>query len=228
MPVYQLPEDDYVFPDPNDAEEDGLIAIGGDLNPERIAIAYINGIFPWFNPEDPILWWSPNPRTILYPNQFQISKSLNRVLKSGKFIVKFDTNFTSVIEKCSKTIRKEETDTWISDEIISAYTQFHNLGLAHSVETYFEGNLVGGLYGISIGKAFFGESMFSIMPDASKIALLKLCEWLTFKEFHFIDCQMHTQHLISLGAVDISREKYLEILEKALNQKTINGNWGDL
>jgi len=228
MPVYQLPEDDYVFPDPNDAEEDGLIAIGGDLNPERIAIAYINGIFPWFNPEDPILWWSPNPRTILYPNQFQISKSLNRVLKSGKFIVKFDTNFTSVIEKCSKTIRKEETDTWISDEIISAYTQFHNLGLAHSVETYFEGNLVGGLYGISIGKAFFGESMFSIMPDASKIALLKLCEWLTFKEFHFIDCQMHTQHLISLGAVDILREKYLKILEKAVNQKTINGNWGDL
>lgn len=213
------------FPDPNEAEDDGLVAVGGNLSLEFLLSAYSQGIFPWFNKGEPLLWWSPNPRMILFPKDFKCSKSLQQVLKSNKYVVRIDENFGTVIRKCATVERPGQTGTWITKDMISAYTHLHEEGYAHCVETYYENNLVGGLYGVSLGKAFFGESMFYEKTDASKIALFHLNELLLTWNFHFIDVQQSTSHLRSLGAVDIPRKKFLFILEKALVYTTKKGKW---
>ncbi len=224
MPIFQLTQEN-VFPNPELAEEDGLLAIGGDLSPERLLLSYSLGIFPWFNEGDPILWWSLNPRLILYPDQFKCSVSLNRVIKSNKFEVKMDCCFGAVIKNCSQTDRNDQAGTWITNGMIDAYTRLHEMGFAHSVETYFHGKLVGGLYGISIGKVFIGESMFHTMNNASKVAFYHLVNVLKKWNFHFIDAQQPTSHLISLGAQEIERKKYLTLLEEASKFPTYKGKW---
>ncbi len=224
MPVYQLPND-ILFPDPGMAEEDGLLAVGGDLSVERLLVAYSNGIFPWYSEGQPILWWSPNPRMLLFPKDFKRHKNLWRTIESGKFEVKFDSNFIGVISNCSEISRKEQPGTWITSEMKAAYIRLHQLGFAHSVETYLEGKLVGGLYGISLGGVFFGESMFHLVSDASKVALWYLVDRVLDWGFDFVDVQQDTGHLRSLGAMTIERKKFLILLNESLKKETIRGSW---
>jgi leucyl/phenylalanyl-tRNA---protein transferase len=213
------------FPDPELAENDGLVAVGGNLSVEYLLSAYSQGLFPWYNEGEPILWWCPNPRMILYPNKFITSKSLRQKIHSGNYEIRFDTDFASVISNCAIKKRNSQSGTWITTDIINAYTELHRLGYAHSVETYIDGKLVGGLYGIGLGKAFFGESMFYLARDASKLALKSLCEMLVEWDFHFIDVQQSTSHLRSLGAIDIERSKFLKMLKRALEYPTTNDMW---
>ena len=211
MPIYRL-SNDLVFPDPSLSEDDGLLAIDGDLSPERLLLAYSNGIFPWFSDEEPILWWSPDPRFIVYPKDIKISHSMKKTLKKNTYRVSFNTCFRDVISNCSNT--RKETGTWITDEMLEAYCKLHELGFAHSIESWYGDDLVGGLYGVSIGKCFFGESMFSTMDNASKVAFITLSKVLEEKEFSLIDCQVHTNHLESLGGIYTSREDFLALIEK--------------
>jgi len=224
MPVFQL-NDDIAFPDPRDASEDGLLAIDGDLSPERIILAYSLGIFPWYNEGSDILWWSPNPRLLLKPQEFKLSKSLKRKIGQKTISVFFDKDFKQVIQHCAKTSRKGEVGTWITKDMQEAYIKLHELGWAHSVEVYEDQQMIGGLYGVSLGKAFFGESMFFKKNDASKVALYYLCQELTKWGFHFIDAQVETNHLISLGAEKIDRDDFLNKLEKAQQTPTCKGKW---
>ncbi|MBZ9635737.1 leucyl/phenylalanyl-tRNA--protein transferase [Clostridium sp. FP1] len=214
MPIYRL-SNDLAFPDPSFAEEDGLLALEGDLSPERLLLAYSNGIFPWFSEEEPILWWSPDPRFVLYPKDIRISHSMKKILKNNTYRVSFDTCFRDVISNCSNM--RKETGTWITNEMIEAYCKLHELGFAHSVEAFYEDKLVGGLYGVCIGKCFFGESMFSTMDNASKSAFITLSKVLEEKGFIVIDCQVHTNHLESLGAVYISREDFLQVVQRGIS-----------
>lgn len=224
MPVYQLHPEFIAFPNAEEAEEDGLLAIGGDLSEQRLIEAYASGIFPWYS-QEPILWWSPDPRFVMKPQDFRLSKSLKRTYKTGRFEVKLDTNFREVIKNCSKIKRTHEDGTWINKDIVEAYTKLWDLGLAHSAETYYEGELVGGLYGVSLGRCFFGESMFHKMSDASKLAFWKLCEFLEAHDFDIIDSQIHTAHLESLGAYFIPRKEYLKIVENSIQKPTMQGKW---
>jgi leucyl/phenylalanyl-tRNA--protein transferase len=224
MPVYIL-DDDIGFPHPSLADKDGLLAIGGDLSPERLLTAYANGIFPWFNDDSDILWWSSDPRMILLPANFKRSKSLAQSIRNGGFEVRFDEAFERVIHYCASAGVREEEGTWITGDMIDAYMRLHRLGFAHSVETYKDGHLVGGLYGVSLGKAFFGESMFHLARDASKVALSALVDRLTHWEFHLIDAQQRTEHLKSLGAHAIPRKDFLAMLETAISFPTIRGKW---
>jgi len=211
MPIFQLTEE-LVFPDPKLANAEGLLAIGGDLSIERLLLAYQNGIFPWFEDDEQILWWSPDPRLILKLEDFKISKSLLRIIKSQKFTVKFNTRFKDVIESCSKIKRKDELGTWITEGMKSAYIKLHEEGFAHSVEIYLDDTLVGGLYGIAIGKVFCGESMFHTASNASKLALYYLVKLLRENNFSFIDAQTPTDHLKSMGAKEIKRSEFLDLL----------------
>lgn len=224
MPVFQL-EKDPVFPHPDLAEKSGLLAIGGDLSPERLIQAYANGIFPWYSKGDPILWWSPDPRMVLYPDRFKASKSLRKTIRTGVFSVSFDADFNSVIHACARIPRKGQPGTWIVPEMIDAYIRLHELGYAHSVEVYLEGKLAGGLYGISLGRVFFGESMFFTERDASKVALYHLVERLKSLDFQLIDAQVETDHLRSVGAINIPRKEFLIQLQEAVSYKTLKGNW---
>ncbi|MBS1532075.1 MAG: leucyl/phenylalanyl-tRNA--protein transferase [Bacteroidetes bacterium] len=201
-----------LFPDPALAEEDGLLAIGGDLSVGRLLLAYRNGIFPWYNEDTPILWYSPHERFVLFPGELKISKSMGQVLRSGKFRVTCNTCFEDVIEACSAAERKGQDGTWIIKEMKEAYIRLHREGHAHSVEVWEAGKLVGGLYGVEIGKIFCGESMFSKVSNASKAALIDLCQSGKYK---LIDCQVHTEHLESMGARMITREEYMRILQNA-------------
>jgi leucyl/phenylalanyl-tRNA--protein transferase len=224
MPVFMLGED-LVFPHPSNADRDGLLAIGGDLSPDRLLLAYSNGIFPWFDEGSPILWWSPDPRMVLFPGEFKRSKSLLQTIRRGHLEVRFDEDFRSVIMACSIAGNRQEEGTWITGDMITAYMELHELGYAHSVETYLHGKLVGGLYGVSLGRAFFGESMFFIERDASKIALAGLVDRMLDWGFHFIDAQQRTEHLRSLGARPLPRKKFLELLQIAVIEPTIPGKW---
>jgi len=215
----------YVFPNPRHASDEGLLAYGGDLSSSRLLTAYRNGIFPWYNEDDPILWWSPNPRLLLYPDHFIVKKSFRRVLRSGKFTVTFDKCFSDVISYCSKVPREGQESSWIISDIEEAYTRLHEEGFAHSVEVYLEGKLVGGLYGLAMGKAFFGESMFSLVPDASKVAFKALSDVLGMRGYDFIDCQMKTDHMIGLGAQVVKRDIYLNELQIALQKSSDLGDW---
>lgn len=224
MSIFQLGKH-LVFPDPKLAEPEGLLAFGGDLDPERILLAYKMGIFPWYSDNQPILWWSPDPRMVLFPNQFHISKSLKRKLRSKKITVEFDQFFPEIIQYCANTPRNGEQGTWITNEMIDAYNQLHLLGFAHCVAVLSENILVGGLYGISIGRGFFGESMFSLEPDASKIGFAFLANILDKWGFDVIDCQLPTDHLKSLGAVEMDREKFLNLLSLVISKPTFRGSW---
>jgi len=224
MAVYQL-SNEIRFPDPELANEDGLLAVDGDLQPERILLAYSLGIFPWYSNDSRILWWSPNPRIILKPSQMKRSKSLLRTIRNGTYTCTIDTNFEAVIKACAHIKRKDQDDTWLTDEMIAAYTVLHKRGYAHSVETYAHGKLVGGLYGLSLGKAFFGESMFFTKSDASKVALSYLCDVADAWGFYFIDAQVETEHLLRLGAEKIKRTEFLALLHRAMQSPTCQGKW---
>lgn len=186
----------------------GLLAVGGDLSPSRLLAAYRQGIFPWYSPGEPLLWWSPDPRMVLFPDELKISRSLAKTLRNQPYSVRLDHCFSRVMAECSAP-RHGHTGTWISLEMQQAYTKLHELGHAHSVETWVEGELVGGLYGVALGRVFYGESMFSRQPDASKIALAHLCHYLRQQDYVVIDCQMKTEHLASLGAREISRHDFV-------------------
>ncbi len=213
MPVYRLIEE-LVFPPPRLAEVDGLVALGGDLSVPRLLLAYSCGIFPWFNEDDPILWWSPDPRCILDPGGLTVHRSLAKEVRRGAFEVTFNKDFGSVIDACAGVRRELGEGTWISPEMREAYWRLHTLGYAHSVECWREGRLVGGLYGVCLGRCFFGESMFHREANASKMALTALCRRLQELDFELIDCQLTNPHLLRLGAREIPREEFLERLRR--------------
>lgn len=194
-------------------EPNGLLCAGGDLSPVRLLNAYRHGIFPWYSPGEPILWWSPNPRTVFYPESFKISRSLAKTLRNGNFDIRLDTAFPQVMQGCAAP-RPGQNGTWIDEAMQRAYMELHTLGHAHSVETWRNGELVGGLYGVTLGRVFYGESMFSKKADASKIALAHLCRFLKTRGYAMIDCQMKTAHLASLGAVEIPRQQYIRHLNQ--------------
>ena len=213
-----------IFP-PVEGAEDGIVAIGGDLSSERLLLAYHCGIFPWYSKEEPIIWHSPAERFILMLDNLHISKSMKRVLNSNRFSITFDADFSFVIKQCAAVERKNQDGTWITNEMIDAYLELHNLGYAHSVEVWKDEKIVGGLYGVSLGKVFFAESMFHTESNTSKIALIKLVALLKQKDFHFLDAQVHTTHVESLGAKNIARKKFMELLQQGLKDKTWKGNW---
>lgn len=202
------------FPDPATAETDpdGLLAVGGDLSPQRLVNAYRQGIFPWYSPGQPILWWSPDPRMVLFPDELHVSRSLRKVLRQGRFEVTFDRAFEAVIQCCAAP-RGPGEGTWLTPEMIRAYIRLHEQGIAHSVESWLEGELVGGLYGIQLGSLFFGESMFSRASNASKVAFVQLVQSLQALGCPLVDCQVHTPHLESLGATMIPRARFLELVQ---------------
>ncbi len=206
-------------------EPNGLLAAGGDLSPQRLLAAYRRGIFPWYSPGDPILWWSPDPRMVLIPGELKISRSLGRTLRNAKYEVRLDSAFDAVIRACASTPRPGQQGTWIVDDIQEAYGELFRLGYAHSVETWIDGHLAGGLYGVALGAAFFGESMFSRASNASKIALAHLCLHLRRLEFGIIDCQMETPHLTTLGARPISRCDFTAALANLVSTDLIPGRW---
>jgi leucyl/phenylalanyl-tRNA--protein transferase len=216
---------EYQFPDPRTADSDGLLAAGGDLSVESLVTAYSQGIFPWFDQDAPILWWSPDPRLVLFPEKLILSASLKQRIRSGLYKVTIDTDFESVIRLCASVYRERQDGTWITEDMIKAYISLHHAGIAHSFETWYKDELVGGLYGVSLGKAFFGESMFYRMRDASKVALCCLVDWAITHEFLFIDAQQSTSHLKSLGAEEIARESFLGLLKEAMKFPTIKGKW---
>ena len=202
----------------------GLLAAGGDLSPERLIEAYRSGIFPWFNANETILWWSPDPRMVLFPSELRISRSLNKILRNSNYEVRVDSAFSQVIQACAEP-RKGQSGTWIHSDMVSAYTVLHEMGLAHSVETWVGGELVGGLYGIAQGKMFFGESMFSRTHDASKIAFVHLVKQLERWNFKMIDCQMKTAHLASFGAREIPRKEFSQKLKELVNYSNQIEKW---
>ncbi len=224
MPV-EIPKRSKIFPDLDEADESGLLAVGGDLSIERLKLAYSKGIFPWYEDGMPILWWSPDPRMVLFPHKMIVSHSLRQSIKKQQFTVTIDKAFEKVINNCSKTLRKGESGTWITREMKNAYIRLHKAGYAHSAESWLEGELVGGLYGVSLGKAFFGESMFHHVTNASKVALYHLVEKLSAWNFMIIDAQVYTNHLESLGGEMIPRSHYIHFLESALLIEDVVGSW---
>lgn len=219
-----------LFPDVELAlhEPDGLLAVGGDLSIERLTTAYQHGIFPWYSKGQPILWWSPNPRMVMRPNEIKISRSLSKTIRKQKFSITIDTNFESVIRSCSKPRLEKgqvQTETWIVEEMIEAYIRLHKAGYAHSIECWLDNELVGGLYGIANGKVFFGESMFSSVSDASKVAFTYLCRQLEKWQFKLIDCQVYTSHLESLGAYLIPRNEFTSLLQKYTSVSPKHETW---
>lgn len=224
MPIYRL-SDKLIFPSPDLAEDEGLLAVGGDLSKKRLLLAYSMGIFPWYSEGYPILWWSPDPRLILKPEELKISRSLRQVIKKNIYSVTFDTAFNEVIQSCADVRRDKDTGTWITGEMIEAYIRLHDSGYAHSAECWSEGELVGGLYGVALGDVFFGESMFSRKSNASKVAFVKLVQQLIKWRFKLIDCQVTTRHLVSLGAREVPRSEFMVILKHALERPTRQGKW---
>jgi leucyl/phenylalanyl-tRNA--protein transferase len=217
---------DLRFPSVDLASPDGLLAVGGDLRPERLLEAYRHGIFPWYDDNQPILWWSPDPRTVLFPHKLHISRSLKRSLRPGLFSVTLDRCFRDVMQQCAgPRAQYPEGGTWITAEMLEAYTRLHELGYAHSVESWQEGELVGGLYGVAIGGAFFAESMFTRVPDASKVALVSLVRQLHAWEFRIIDCQQASPHVMRFGAEEIPRLEFLDHLAAALTLPDRRGRW---
>lgn len=224
MPVFVLSEE-LVFPPPCLATPEGLLAAGGDLSPERLLLAYRMGIFPWYAEDEPILWWSPDPRLVIYPQEFHLSRSLQKVIRRGDFTVTTDRAFEEVIRACAGVRTAGGEGTWIVPDMIDAYCGLHRRGLAHSVEAWQGQRLAGGLYGVSLGSAFFGESMFTRVKNASKVALATLAAWLQANGFDLIDCQVTTGHLQRLGAREIPREHYLQELSRCLQNSTRIGKW---
>lgn len=213
------------FPDVEDADEDGVLAVGGDLSPERLAQAYGRGIFPWYSEGLPILWHCPNPRFALIPGELHVPKSLEKVLRRGTYDVRLDTQFEGVIDGCAKTKRPGQRGTWITRDMRRAYVRLHELGIAHSAEAYLDGALVGGLYGVSLGEVFFGESMFSTADDASKVAFVTLVRWLSRWGVSLIDCQQETAHLARFGAAHWPRGEFVRAVGQLTQKQTWRGRW---
>lgn len=217
---------DIWFPDVEESTEEGIVAVGGDLSVERLILAYSRGIFPWYSSDrSPILWWSPDPRFVLFPENLIVSKSMRPYFNQNKFKVTWDQNFEDVIKNCQKIDREDQPGTWITSKMLAAYIQLHKKGYAHSVEVWLENELVGGLYGISLGKVFFGESMFSKVSNASKFGFISLVNQLKQKGFLLIDCQQETKHLESLGANAIKRKDFIDILNDNNIEETYIGSW---
>jgi len=226
MPIYWLDKDEIAFPHHDYADEYGILAAGGDLSKDRLLFAYQHGIFPWFNPGDPILWWSPDPRFVLFPKELKVAKSMRTYFNNGKFAYSFDKAFDRVMDNCKVSDRKGQTGgSWITPEMKAAYFNLHKEGIAHSVEVWEEGELVGGLYGIAMGKVFFGESMFTTVSNASKFGFIHLVNHLIPQGFELIDCQQETKHLGSLGARAIPRSDFLNLLTELIKSPEPTGRW---
>ena len=223
MPVFRL-DDRLVFP-PVHLAEDGLLALGGDLRPERLLLAYTHGIFPWYAENLPILWHSPDPRMVMTTRDLVVQRSLRKAIKRRPYELKMDTAFGDVLRGCAEVPRPGQTGTWLIPEMVDAYSKLFELGFAHSIEAWHDGKLVGGLYGVSLGAAFFGESMFARAPDASKIAFVACVRQLAAWSIGLIDCQVHTEHLERFGAYEVPRARYLELLKIALDEPTRRGRW---
>jgi len=226
MPVFALTEE-LAFPFPELADPSGLLAVGGDLSPERLLLAYQYGIFPWFNPDEPFLWWSPDPRLVLFPEKLKVKKSMRPILNQGRFRITYDRAFGQVIRACKTTPREGQDGTWITPDMVEAYEELHRLGFAHSVEAWQGEELVGGLYGISLGDCYFGESMFAHVSNASKAAFITLVRDLQEDGIGLIDCQTPTEHLMSLGAEKMKRKPFLDLLENSVEAPTRRGDWGE-
>jgi leucyl/phenylalanyl-tRNA---protein transferase len=224
VPIFRLPRG-VAFPDPELAEPDGLLAVGGDLAPERLLAAYAAGIFPWYSSRSPILWWSPDPRLVLLPEWLHVPRSLQRTIRRGRYRVTADVAFERVMRSCGERERPGQDGTWITAAMIEAYVALHRLGFAHSFEAWEADALVGGLYGVSLGAAFFGESMFADRPDASKVAFVESIAWLDRAGMRLVDCQVRTEHLVRFGAREIARREFLELLRAALEETTLRGKW---
>lgn len=224
MTVYRLGQD-LVFPDPAESEPDGLLAVGGDLSPARLLLAYSQGVFPWYSDSLPILWYSPDPRAAFHPSALHVPRSLRKVMRRGEYEVRLDTAFREVVQRCAEVDRPEGCGTWITRDMREAYQHLHLLGFAHSAEAWSQGRLVGGLYGVSLGGAFFGESMFAERADASKVAFVTLVEQLAAWDFELIDCQVSSQHLRRFGAEDWPREVFMDRLRSALAHTSRRGRW---
>ncbi len=224
MPVIALTED-LIFPPLHWANEYGILAVGGDLSIPRLLLAYKSGIFPWYSDDEPIIWWSPDPRFVLFPSQIRISKSMKKILKRNVFKVTYDHAFREVISQCQKTPRSGQNGTWITEEMLEAYVNLHVQGYAHSVEVWQEGKIVGGLYGVSLGRIFFGESMFTHVSNASKTGFITLVQDLVLHKFELIDCQVYTSHLESLGAENIDRDIFVSNLKQGVTYPTHQGSW---
>lgn len=223
--VFYLPDQVDIFPHPYLAEEDGLLALSAGMTPSKILLAYQFGIFPWSNDEEPVLWWYTHPRCIVYPSKVKVSKSMHQVMKSGRYHWTMDKAFDKVIEKCQKVKREGQSATWITENLKNCFIKLHNQGFAHSVEVWDQDDLVGGLYGLSLGKIFFGESMFSDKSNASKFGFIKFAQWLEAKGFNLIDCQQETEHLISLGAEMVSGVEFFKTLKSNIFEPTFKGSW---
>ncbi|MCP4123715.1 MAG: leucyl/phenylalanyl-tRNA--protein transferase [Bacteroidetes bacterium] len=223
MPIYRL-TDALIFP-PVEHAEDGILAVGGDLSAKRLLLAYRTGVFPWFSENEPIIWWSPDPRFVMFPDELKVSKSMKQLIRNKRFEVSIDTSFEQVIQACAQQKRKGQPGTWITDDMIQAYMDLHEQGYAHSVEVWRDGKLVGGLYGVSLGKVFFGESMFHTESNASKYGFIHLITLLTARNFQLIDCQVETDHLRSLGALNIPRSEFLSLLHTGLEYPDNCGSW---
>jgi leucyl/phenylalanyl-tRNA--protein transferase len=226
MPIFPLGKD-ILFPPVELATEEWIIAIGGDLSCERLLAAYRQGIFPWYTPPEPVLWWSPDPRMILFPHEVRVSESMRRILKKGEFSFTCDTRFREIMLGCGAP-RKSGPETWISEDILESYCRLHEMGYAHSVETWKNGELAGGLYGVSLGSVFIGESMFHKVTNASKAAFIVFARRLAELGFTLIDCQVYTPHLASLGAWTIPRRDYLKLLRQCLQHTDRVGNWREI
>jgi leucyl/phenylalanyl-tRNA--protein transferase len=224
VPIHRLPRA-IAFPDPSLAEPDGLLAVGGDLSPARLVAAYALGIFPWYHDGTPILWWSPDPRLVLFPGELHVPRSLARTLRRGPYRITADRAFQEVIRGCAEVTRPGQDGTWITDEMVEAYVRLHRLGLAHSFEAWEGEALVGGLYGVALGAAFFGESMFARGPDASKAAFVTAVRWLGERGVQLVDCQQTTEHLLRFGAREIPRLEFQRRLAQALERPTLRGPW---
>lgn len=225
MPAFWLNHFEVNFPHPSLAEPDGLLAVGGDLRPERLLLAYQNGIFPWYEGHSGFAWYSPDPRCILELSELKVQRSMKSIFNQGKFRFTLDTRFSEVMRHCADVWRPGQIGTWISDSFLKAYLRMHEYGFAHSVEVWQEDRLVGGLYGLSFGKIFCGESMFALVPNASKAALIALIRALEKRDFWMVDCQVETPHLKNMGARNIPRSEFLEVLKLNLHEKTSVGRW---
>jgi leucyl/phenylalanyl-tRNA--protein transferase len=225
---YLEPEESFAFPDPRGADEWGVVCTGGNLSPGLLLSAYRQGIFPWFSEGEPLLWWSPDPRFVLFPEKLHISATMRKIIKKGSFELSLDRDFPAVIRACSTSYRKGQKGTWITEDMIEGYIRLHELGLAHSAEARLEGRLVGGLYGVSLGSVFFGESMFSFESDASKAVFIPLVLALREEGFTLVDSQVYTDHLAGLGAEEITRDSYLALLKEGLTKPTRKGSWAAL
>jgi len=224
MPLFALPEE-HIFPDPELARDDGLLAVGGDLHPARVLLAYSQGIFPWYSEGQPILWHSPDPRFVLFLDEFETPRSLRRTVRKARFEIRSDTAFMQVVDACSRVPRVDQDGTWITSEMLEAYGTLHEMGFAHSVESWLDGQLVGGLYGVALGGVFFGESMFALESDASKVAFVHLVRQLQSWGVDLLDSQVHTDHLARFGARNIPRRAYLDLLAARLQEPTLRGCW---